>query len=184
MQIFRFRLSVDNKDDFLRDIEIRSNQTFYDLHTIIVKNLGLDGNELASFHIANDDWEKIQEITLIDMSGEEDKNVKAGDEVRTIFLMNQTPLDKFMDKVEQKLVYEYDFLQMRTFFLELLEIGKKDKEGSYPRIVRKAGTLELKDNISVEKDSEKLKEDLLKEFNSMMKGDFEDDDLSGNDDDY
>ena len=183
MSVFKFRIQVDDQDDFLREVEIKSNQTFYQLHDFMVKNLKLGGKELASFHVAGERWEKLQEITLIDMSGEEDKNVKASDDTRTIFLMDQTPIERFIKEIDQKLIYEYDFLQMRTFLLELVDITHEDRRVKYPRLTFSRGKIQLEDNVRVEKDSEKLKEYLLKEFNSIIKGDFEDD-FDSDDDDY
>ncbi len=183
MNVFKFRIQADDQDDFLREVEIKANQTFLDLHEFMVKNLKLGGKELASFYIANDEWEKLLEITLIDMSGEVDKDVKASDETRTIFLMNQTPVNRFVKEIDQKLIYEYDFLQMRTFLMELVDIHGEDRRAKYPRLTLSRGKLELQENVKVEKDSDKLKEDLLKEFNSMIKGDY-DDDYDDGDDDY
>ena len=110
MKVLKFRITVKEQDDFIREIEIKLNQTFRDLHDIIVKSVKLYDNELASFHITNEKWERQFEITLIDMSGEIDEDVIEGDVIKTIFLMNETKLNKFIKNKYQRLVYEYDFL--------------------------------------------------------------------------
>jgi hypothetical protein len=184
MKVYKFRLETEDQDDFVRDIEVKSNDTFKDLHDFILKTLKLSGKELASFHIANDNWEKLIEITLIDMSGEADKELKNDDQVQTIFVMSETILDRFFDEIGQKMVYEYDFLEMDTFQIELLDISKPDKKATYPRISLSKGTLDKKQKFGVEKDSEKLKAELLSEFDSMMKDDDDDDDDNYLDDDY
>jgi len=183
MNIFKFRILVDENDDFVREIEIKSNATFENLHNFIVKSLKLSSKELASFHTSNDKWEKLQEITLIDMSGDDDIDLKESDVVRTIFLMSESKLNRFLDEIDQKLIYEYDFLQMRTFLMELADITPEDKSVKYPRLTLSKGRLEMHENVKVEKDSEKLKNELLKEFNSIVNGDFDDDD-NDMDDDY
>jgi hypothetical protein len=184
MKVYKFRLETEGQDDFVREIEVKSNQTFKDLHDFILKTLKLDGKELASFHIANDIWEKLIEITLIDMSGEADKDLKSDDQVQTIFVMSETKLDRFFDEAGQKMVYEYDFLQMLTFLIELTEISNVDKKASYPKVSYSKGKFEPSQNVKVEKDSEKLKAELLQEFNSILNGDGDDDDFDSGDDDY
>jgi len=184
MKAYKFRLQTENQEDFIREIEVGSNQTFKDLHDFILKSLRLNGKELASFHIVNDNWEKLIEITLIDMSGEADKELQTNDQVQTIFVMSETILDRFFDEVGQKMVYEYDFLQMQIFQLELIEIASADKKVTYPKVTLKNGKFDKQQKIKVEKDPEKLKAELLNEFKSIMNDDSDDDDFDGGDDDY
>lgn len=182
MSILKFRIQADDQNDFVREVEMKSDQTFKDLHDFIIKNQNLDNQELASFHVANESWEKLQEITLIDMLGDFDKNLHEGDENHSFYIMADTRLDQFLNKIDQKLIYEYDFLQLRTFFLEVTDIYPENKRHKYPRLVFSRGKYHLHDNVKVEKDSEKLKLELLQEYNSLVKGDH--DDYFGGDDDY
>ena len=66
-----FRLISDELDNFRRDFEIKSDQSFYDLHIAIQNNLCYDKSQVASFFICDDNWEKLQEITLVGISDEE-----------------------------------------------------------------------------------------------------------------
>jgi len=182
MSVLKFRIQADDQEDFVREVEIKSDQTFKDLHDFIVNNQKLKGDELASFHVANDLWERQQEITLIDMTGDFDKMVNEGDEVQTFYVMSDTRLDQFLTQIDQKLIYEYDFLQMRTFLLEVADIFPENKRHKYPRLVLSRGKYHLDENVKVEKDSEKLRQELLKDFNLMVKGDHDDD--FGSDDDF
>ena len=185
MKVYKFRLLTEEQDGFIREIEVKSDQTFKDLHEFIVKTLKFDGKELASFHIANENWEKLVEITLVDMSGKADEELRSEDQVHTIFVMAETILDRFLDEVGQKLIYEYDFLQMKTFQLELINISAVSKKSNYPNLTYSKGKLDKQDDIIVEKDSEKLKAELLHEFNSILKDDDDDDDDDYfGDDDY
>jgi len=176
MKVYKFRLESEDQEEFIREIEVRSDQTFKDLHEFLIKTIKLDGKELASFHITNDNWEKLIEITLIDMSGEADEELKTDDQVQTIFIMSETILDRFFDEIGQRMVYEYDFLQMQTFHLELLGIINPDKKAKYPKVSLRKGKYDKQQKIKIEKDSEKLKAELLKEFDSMLKDDQDDDD--------
>ena len=62
--IYRIRIILDIKDDVLRDLEIKSNSSFEDLHYAIVKAFNLDGNEMASFYLSDENWKQGEEITL------------------------------------------------------------------------------------------------------------------------
>ena len=186
MEILSFRIMVDDQDNFIREVEIKATQTFKVLHDFIVSNLKLDARELASFHISDDNWDKLLEISLIDMTGA-DKKKKAGDEkLPKVHLMAKTLVGTYFHTIGQKLIYEYDFLQMHTFLIELIDIETGDDEQSYPRLAFSNGTYDLRDKLKVEQDSEKLKQELLAEFQAMMKNedDDTDDDFGSDEDDY
>lgn len=182
MNIFVFRILIDDQDDFIREIEIESTRTFKDLHDFIVKSLKLGGEELASFHIADHNWKKLKEITLIDMTGKPGKQGGQNHKTPKTLIMSKTRLDSLLFDIEQKLLYEYDFLQLYTFRLEVVDMKSPESGKAYPRLSYSKGALQLRENVKVEKDPEQLKQELLKEFNSMLNND--DDDDFGEDDDY
>ena len=47
--IYRIRIILDTKDDVLRDLEIKSNSSFEELHFAIVDAFNLKGNEMKQF---------------------------------------------------------------------------------------------------------------------------------------
>lgn len=134
MFIYKFRISHEDHDDFIMDIEVMSNQTFEDFHNFLVGQLKLDKTQLASFYISNSRWDKKQEITLMDMSdGEEDK----------LPVMKETKISAFIEDPHQRLIYINDFLNLRTFYIDLLKITKVDGEQkkNYPKVFRLEGTI-------------------------------------------
>ena len=56
--IYRFTLISDEADDFIREIQIDPEATFYDFHEAIVKSVGYTDDQMTSFFICDDDWEK------------------------------------------------------------------------------------------------------------------------------
>lgn len=148
MQAYRFRLLFEDQEDFLRDIEIKPNQTFREFHDIIKECVGLEGNELASFFVCDRKWLKSQEITLIDMmEGEEPVQPASDDDETTpevkmpIKVMDQVRLKDVIEDPHQRFIYEYDFLNTKTFYLELTRILDTDPSKEYPLCVKKEGTL-------------------------------------------
>ncbi|KAA6320088.1 hypothetical protein EZS27_030093, partial [termite gut metagenome] len=65
--IYRFVIISDEADSFVREIQIDPETTFYDFHKAILASVGYVNNEMTSFFICSDDWEKEQEITLEEM---------------------------------------------------------------------------------------------------------------------
>ena len=118
LMVYRFTIISDEVDDFVREIQIDSEATFYDLHTAILKSVKYDDNQMTSFFICDDNWERETEVTLEDMgtSSEED-----------CWVMSETKLDELLEDEKQKMVYVFDPLSERVFFIELTEIitGKK-----------------------------------------------------------
>lgn len=132
--VYKFRIISDEVDDFLREIKIDAEASFYDLHEAILKCTGYKDDQMTSFFICDDDWEKETEITLEDMgnsNSEEDT-----------FVMKDTKLSELLEDEKQKMLYVFDPLTERMFFIELSEIitGKDlqhatctKKEGNPPK---------------------------------------------------
>ena len=111
--IFRFLILSDEVDDFKREIQIDANDTFFNLHKAITKSVNYNDEEMSSFFICDDNWEKEKEITLVEMdtSSEEDS-----------YVMQDCILNDFLEDEKQKLMYVFDYLTERAFFIELGEI--------------------------------------------------------------
>ena len=62
--IYRFTIISDEVDDFVREIQIDPEATFYDFHEAILKSVGYANDQMTSFFICDDDWEKGKEVTL------------------------------------------------------------------------------------------------------------------------
>ena len=62
--VYRFTIISDESEDFRREIKIDSEATFYELHETILKSCGYTDDQMTSFFICDDNWEKETEITL------------------------------------------------------------------------------------------------------------------------
>lgn len=115
--VYKFRLLSDEVDDFRRDIEIDSDSTFIELHNAILKSVNYPDDQMTSFFICNDRWIKEVEITREDMGGmsEEDN-----------YVMDETVIGDLVEEEKQKLMYVFDPLGDRVFYMELskIEFGK------------------------------------------------------------
>ena len=168
MHIYKFRLLSDENDNFLRDFEIQANQSFEDFHNLISECITLNGNELASFHVCDQKWNKLQEITLIEMlDGTEEED--GTNHIEETFVMNKSFVKDFVNEPAQRLLYEYDFLNMKTFFIELISVSKQKDEGPFPRCTNKRGELtEVVVNHEFMEDDIDVRNQLLQDFEDLM----------------
>lgn len=119
--IFNFRLVSDEVDNFKREIEIDADATFLDLRNAICDAVKYDRSEMCSFFLCDDSWEKEKEITLEDMGTDSDEDT---------YLMDECILSDYIDDEGQKLMFVFDYLTDRAFFLQLKKIitGKSLKD--------------------------------------------------------
>jgi hypothetical protein len=111
--IFKFKILSDEVDNFQRIINIDSEATFLELHDAILDSVEYEKNQITSFFTCSDDWEKQQEVTLVEMeSSSEYDNL----------VMEETKLDELLTNEKQKLLYIFDMILERAFFIELSEI--------------------------------------------------------------
>ena len=150
MKEYKFRILIDTleEENAFRDISINSSSNFDELHEAITAAFGFKGDQIASFYLSNEDWDKGQEIGLMDMTGESDDFVQ----------MTETSIHKKVDKLNQKLLYVYDFLTMWCFFVELVEINKLSSVKQYPLVELELGVapdenskqIDLVDSLDIE----------------------------------
>jgi len=124
----KLRLISGEDDDFIRDIEVGAEATFYDLHNYIQNLLDFEEGQIASFFITDENWNKEEEITLMDMEMEESSDS---------FLMEDTKLNQFITKPKQRLLYAFDFFNERNLFIECYDIN--DNECKKIKCVYSAG---------------------------------------------
>lgn len=183
MQAYRFRILLDDQEDFLRDIEIKPGQSFKEFHDIILKSVGIEGQELASFFVCDRTWNKQQEITLINMldvteapksETDDDEDLAANIQI-PVSVMDDVKIRDVIEDPHQRFLFEYDFLNPRTFFIELTRILDADEKKSYPMCVKQEGALTAMAVPNYESFLDDPDEDaMLSELNDLIKeGDME-----------
>jgi hypothetical protein len=131
MAIYRFRVTFEDYDDVVREIEIKSNQNFEDLHKAIHQSTGYNPDFSSSFYVSNDQWIKGEEITYL-------PNQKRID--RGIPLMSNVKLLKYIDDPHQKFYYTFNFDRPFDFHVELLKIILEETPGTiYPKVIKSSG---------------------------------------------
>ncbi len=110
--VYRFKLVSDEVSNFSREIEIDANSTFLQLRNAVLDSVDYTKDDIDSFFLCDDEWQRQEEITLEDMGSSSDQD---------IWLMEDTPLNELIEDEGQKLVFVFDYMTERSFFMEMKE---------------------------------------------------------------
>lgn len=110
--VYRIKLICEEVDGFVREYKIDSNATFLDLNQIILESCGYQ-DDMTSFFMCDDEWERCQQVTREDMGGS-----VYDDEA---FVMEDTRLSDLIDEEGQKMEYVFDPFNERSFYLKVQE---------------------------------------------------------------
>ncbi len=114
MAVLKFRVYYEEDDSVYRDVVVKHNQHFLDLHQVILKAFEFDNKHQATFFRSNDHWQRGREISL----EKYDREYK----VATL-LMAETTIGSQIKDPNQKFVYLYDFLKNWSFLIELIHVS-------------------------------------------------------------
>tara|TARA_B100000902_G_scaffold393661_1_gene448351 strand:+ start:981 stop:1514 length:534 start_codon:yes stop_codon:yes gene_type:complete len=132
---FRVLLDSNQKEEVFCDILLSLDDNFESFFNAIVGAYGFKGDQMASFYASNENWDKGEEVSLMDVSFGEEGSYK---------IMAKTTIREMVQEPEQKFILVYDFLKMWIFLIEciglqeetpnapsvLLSVGEKPKEES------------------------------------------------------
>jgi hypothetical protein len=148
MIIYRFRLTSEDHEDFLREIEIQPTQTFLDFHQVILKCANLENCENTLFYTTDNKFKKEKEFSFKYQKKQVRKYDDDLDQVVTEtyvpHLMKESVLKNFIDDPHQRLIYEFTGKDFYVFYIELFKIIKTDECPPMPRCVNRKGELPKK----------------------------------------
>lgn len=112
--VFRIKFICEEVDGFVREVKIDSDATFLDLNKIILKSCNYPDDQLTSFYLCNDEWQRGEQITR------EDMGFSSSDE--DVYIMEKTRLSELIEDEEQHLEFVFDPFSNRSFFLDVKEV--------------------------------------------------------------
>ncbi len=172
MLLYKFRITLEENDNFVREIEIRPGQTFEDFHNAMLDCTSLTKDEMASFFICDIKWRKHQEITLVKTEEDEDRRPRS--DKPAVKLMSKTLLSDCINSPSEQLIYINDFQKVHTFYIELFKIYNSEEKASFPRCVKRVSdvpkTIVLKNHAVEEEviEEEELASDFEDEFDETQ----------------
>ncbi len=153
MIVFKLRMVSDENDHFVRDYEVDAEIKLNELHSFLIKTLVYE-ECMSSFFSADERWEKLCEYTLIDM-GEAQTQA-----------MEQARLCDVILNIEDKLIYQFDQLAARAYFITLMDVVRSEGE-AYPREIFAHGTPPDQYDPEVENNDNSIFEDMLGDYGSF-----------------
>ena len=131
MAVLKFRVYYEEDDSVYRDVVLKHNQHFLELHQIILKSFEFDNKHQATFFRSNDHWQRGREISL----EKYDREYKAPP-----LMMAETTIGSEIRDPNQKFVYLYDFAKNWSFLVELINVTKEESSKlEYPAMVKSEG---------------------------------------------
>ena len=112
---YNIRITLESKEDVIREIEINSDCFMSELHYFIIEAFGLDNKELASFYTVNSELDLEDEFPLISFQDNSSN-------------MENTKLESVLTNVNDKLIYVFDYMKMWRFLIDLIKIETDFKE--------------------------------------------------------
>ncbi|MGC5746013.1 IS1096 element passenger TnpR family protein [Chryseobacterium sp. NFX27] len=131
--VYKIRVILDAKEDIFRDIEVKGKQSLWNLHLGIKSAFSLQGDELSTFNMLEDDGTIVKSVPLEDMSDDGDGEI-----------MSDVYIDEAFGNVGDKAQFQYGLLDLWELYCELVEIIEETKGVNYPITVYRFGNVPLK----------------------------------------
>lgn len=131
MAVYRFKVSFEDYEDVYREIEVRSDQKFIDLHGAILHSILFEDKHPSSFFMSTDSWKKGKEISSVPKKDKEGKDIAT---------MNKALFSNYIADPHQKIYFIIEGESIWTFHIELIKIiAATDVKVVYPVIKKSVG---------------------------------------------
>lgn len=128
---FKIKFICPEVEGFLREVEIDSEATFLDLNRIVLSSCGYPDDQMTSFYVCDEEWERGLQITREDMGDDSSADVD-------VYMMEKTLLSEFIEDEGQNLEFVFDPFSDRTFYMTVKE-EIPGKHLDAPAVVRTKG---------------------------------------------
>jgi hypothetical protein len=147
----KFRILLDTKknEEIFHDILIADGEDFETFFQTIINSFEFKGDQMASFYVSNETWDKGEEISLLDLTEGEESQVQ---------IMKDTKVKDHLSDPDQKFILVYDFLKMWIFLIEL--IGVQEDTPDSPQLVLSMGTNPKEDSKELSDDFQMISESM------------------------
>lgn len=169
--VLKFRMVCDERENFVRDIEVGAEMTLLQLNDFICDELGYDNDVMTSFFLADERWRKLREFTLMDMGAG-----MGGPEEELPIPMESVTLGQIIRTMDDRLIWVFDMFGDRAYFLELIEPKQPEENMTYPRVAFAHG--EAPDQYDADEEGENEKsifEEMMDDFGGFSGDDSYDD---------
>lgn len=131
--VYKIRIILDTKENIFRDVEIKDKQTLWNLHLGIKSAFSLQGDELSTFNLVENDGTILKSVPLEDMSDDGDGEI-----------MSDVYIQEVFENIGDKAHFQYGLLDLWEFLCELIEINEEKPAVNYPITIYRFGNVPLK----------------------------------------
>ena len=157
----------DESDNFVRDFEVYPDMTLTEFHRFLIEALDYDDCMVSIFK-SDAEWRPVEEFSEIDMGEDTPGAPRCMDNVTLMEVNNQ-----FHDR----LIYTFDMLNNRSYYLELIDMQRPSDDLTYPRVVFEHAPVPDQYDPDATEESGSIFEEMMSDYNE-----FDGDD--GYDDEY
>lgn len=129
--VYKIRVILNTEEDAIRDIAIDSASSLEDLHNSITNSFGFIGDQMASFYRSDETWVQGEEHPLFDMGEGRDRKIQ----------MSEIKLEDVLKQANDKMIYVYDFFNMWSFYVELIENDFEHSNIELPALLLSLGVV-------------------------------------------
>ncbi len=153
----------DENDNFVRDFEVSHEMNLLELHNFIIASIDYD-DCMASFYTADEQWQPLQEFSLMDLGEEQFEGAPVA--------MEKVSLAELVVSECNRLIYQFDMIADRAFYIEVVSAQQPNPEFEYPRVsFENARVPDQYDPDAVPADDGSIFDEMMDEF-----GEFDGDD--------
>jgi len=163
---FRVLLDTSDSNEIFRDILLDENTDFETFYRAILDAYQFSDDQMASFYMSNENWDKGHEISIFDMAFGEDPDQILPSVMKTSIISN------YIQDEDQKIILVHDFIRMWIFLIELIEVQETAPEN--PKVVLSVGNAPAEASKTGE-------EEITFETESEFDGDEDEDEFGFND---
>jgi Plasmid pRiA4b ORF-3-like protein len=143
--VFKFKIISDQVGNFVLHINADANHTFLQLHESLQLACRFDQSEIATFYLADEEWDKILEIPM---------DTKVKEPKLALRSMEQVKLGELLIQQELNLIYVFDIRNQKSLYIQIKEI-ETEKQLRVPALIKKLGNSPLQHSFN-ENDSDLL----------------------------
>ena len=159
--VYKIRVILNTEEDVIRDIAIDSAASLEDLHNAVANSFGFTGEEMASLYRSDETWVQGEEHPLFDMGEGFDQKIQ----------MREVILSDALIHENDKMIYVYDFFNMWSFYVELIQSNFDHNSTELPSLLFSLGLIP-NDAPEIQFETEDLS---AEEFDDDHQEEFDDD---------
>ena len=157
----------DESDNFVRDFEVYPDMILAEFSQFLLKALKYDDAMISIFK-SDAEWRPVEEFSEIDL----------GDDIPGVpRCMENVMLMEVNNTFHDRLIYTFDMMNNRSFYLELLDMQRPQEGLEYPRVAFEHAAVPDQYNPEATVQSGSIFDEMMSDYNEFDGDDSYDDEF-------